>query len=133
MPPPPGSRLGAEQRSFDVGSTRATLTKMSIAGLIVRVTMSGTLFGSEPRKVPPVQCAGKCGNFQSTGAVWANWRARTAVAMRPRENAPATVSVPARVRFRWGEAGSRSIARLQRAIVLVPDRAVAFAGALFET
>jgi hypothetical protein len=34
--------LGDEQRSFDVGSTRATLTKMSTAGLIVSVTMSGT-------------------------------------------------------------------------------------------
>jgi hypothetical protein len=33
--------LGAEQRSFLVGSTRETLTKMSMAGLIVIVAMSG--------------------------------------------------------------------------------------------
>src|SRR5689334_5889271 len=47
MPPPPGSRFGGEQRSFDVGSTRATLTNISTAGLIVRVTISGTLSRSE--------------------------------------------------------------------------------------
>jgi hypothetical protein len=42
MPPPPGSRLGDEQRNFLVGATRETLTKMSMAGLMVRVAMSGT-------------------------------------------------------------------------------------------
>src|SRR3569623_2007851 len=42
MPPPPGSRFGAEARIFAVGSTRATMTKMSTAGLIVSVTISGT-------------------------------------------------------------------------------------------
>jgi hypothetical protein len=41
IPPPPGSRFGAEQRNFLVGSTRETFTKMSIAGLIVIVAMSG--------------------------------------------------------------------------------------------
>jgi hypothetical protein len=46
MPPPPGSRFGAEQRIFAVDSTRATLTKMSTAGLIVSVTMSGTFYVS---------------------------------------------------------------------------------------
>jgi hypothetical protein len=54
MPPPPGSRLGAEQRIFLVGSTRSTLTKMSTAGLIVIVAMSGIVaesaaFGSRLR------------------------------------------------------------------------------------
>jgi hypothetical protein len=43
MPPPPGSRLDGEQRNFRVACTRGTLTKMSMAGLIVSVTMSGTL------------------------------------------------------------------------------------------
>jgi hypothetical protein len=43
MPPPPGSRLGADVRIFRVGSTRAVLTKMSTAGLMVIVTMSLTI------------------------------------------------------------------------------------------
>jgi hypothetical protein len=34
--------LGGEQRNFGVACTRGTLTKMSMAGLIVIVTMSGT-------------------------------------------------------------------------------------------
>src|SRR4051794_40382194 len=42
MPPPPGSRFGAEQRILLVGSTRVVLTKMSTAGLMVMVTMSLT-------------------------------------------------------------------------------------------
>jgi hypothetical protein len=43
MPPPPGSRLGAEVRILRVGSIFAVLTKMSTAGLMVIVTMSLTV------------------------------------------------------------------------------------------
>jgi len=45
-------RLGAEQRSFRVGSTRPTFTKMSMAGLIVSVTISGT-WGILRNESPP--------------------------------------------------------------------------------